>query len=298
MDIRKLEAFSKVFEYKSFSKAGKSLYLSQPTISAHVAALEQELGVQLFDRIGRTVIATKAGEILYVHAKKIFEASYLAISDIRNLQNRIVGNLNIGASTIPASYLLPKLISNFWHNYPEVVLDVSIGDTEKIISLVKDNDLMFGVVGEIIEGFELNFDVMMKDVLVLVVSRSLYNKFRHLSLLEMLYAVPWVMREEGSGTRIATAKALSKLGVDMALLNPSVVVRNAVAMSECLRLGMGAGITSYLTVGDDVISGNLISVELGENIMQRNFYLVYNKKRTLIPAAIKLMEYLKNSNAV
>ena len=91
MDIRKIEAFSKVYEHSSFSKAGKALYLSQPTISAHVASLEQELEVQLFDRIGRSVVPTKAGEVLYRHAQKIFEASELAISELRKLQDRITG---------------------------------------------------------------------------------------------------------------------------------------------------------------------------------------------------------------
>ena len=81
MDVRKIEAFAKVFEHKSFSKAGKSLYLSQPTISAHVAALEQELGVILFDRIGRTVVPTCAGEILYVHAQRIFDEHMAGIGE-------------------------------------------------------------------------------------------------------------------------------------------------------------------------------------------------------------------------
>jgi LysR family transcriptional regulator, transcriptional activator of the cysJI operon len=295
MDIRKIEAFAKVYEHCSFSKAGKSLYLSQPTISAHVASLEQELEVQLFDRIGRSVVPTKAGEVLYGHARKIFEASELAISELRKLQDRITGKLDIGGSTIPANFIMPEILAKFWTTYPEVIMDLRIGDSEDIVTQVRDNTLMLGVVGAVFESPELQFEKIASDSLVLTMTPKLYEAHRHLPVEELLRALPWVLREEGSGTRVAMAESLSTFGIDIHSLRAVIIVRNAGAMSRCLSAGMGASITSAITVQGELDSGTLIAVELPGLRLDRSFHVVYNKKRSLFPAAIKLIEFLKTN---
>lgn len=298
MDIRKIEAFSKVYEHCSFSKAGKSLYLSQPTISAHVAALEQELEVSLFDRIGRTVVPTKAGEILYYHAKKIFDASELAISEIRKLQDRVTGKLDLGGSSIPANYILPQLLARFMDKFPEVVMDLRVGDTDEIISQVRDNALMLGVVGGLSESTDLQFEAILHDSLVVVMAPSIYAQYQHLDPLEMLKALPWVMREEGSGTRAAMSVGFDRLQIDVHALRTVMMVRNAGAMALCLSAGMGAGVTSRTTISSSLTNGSLVTLDIPGLSLNRSFYVVYNKKRSLFPAALKLIDFLKQANAV
>ena len=295
MDIRKIEAFSKVYEHSSFSKAGKALYLSQPTISAHVASLEQELEVQLFDRIGRSVVPTKAGEVLYRHAQKIFEASELAISELRKLQDRITGKLDIGGSTIPANYIMPEILAAFWKLYPEVVMDLRIGDSEDIVSQVRDNALMLGVVGAVFEYPDLRYEKIATDSLVLVMTPELHAMHRNLAVDELLRVLPWVMREDGSGTRVAMAESLASFGIDIHSLRGVIFVRNAGAMAKCLSAGMGASITSAVTVREELASGALVAVDLAGLKLNRSFYVVYNKKRSLFPAALKLIEFLKTN---
>lgn len=296
MDIRKIEAFSKVFEHRSFSKAGKALYLSQPTISAHVASLEQELEVNLFDRIGRTVVPTKAGEVLYHHAQRIFEASELAITEIRRLQERITGKLDLGGSTIPANYILPDILAQFWREYPEVVMDLRIGDSEEIVRQVRENELMLGVVGASYDIPDLHFEPIVSDSLVLVMTPDLHDRHRHLDPVEMFMALPWVMREEGSGTRVAMSASLAKYSLDINALKTVILVRNAGAMARCLSAGMGAAITSAVTVQNELQSGELIAVGLPGLEMERSFHVVFNTKRSLFPAAVKLIEFFKTMN--
>lgn len=295
MDIRKIEAFAKVYENRSFSRAGKALYLSQPTISAHVAALEQELEVQLFDRIGRTVVPTKAGDVLYQHARRIFEASELALSEIRKLQDRITGKLDLGGSTIPANYILPPLLARFWQSYPEVVMDLRIGDSEDIVGRVRDNELMLGIVGARFDACELHFEPIVTDSLVLVMTPELKARFGHLETAELLRSLPWVMREEGSGTRMAMAAALAGFSIDIGALRTVMMVRNAGAMARCLAAGMGAAITSAVTVEPDLRSGALIALDVPGLCMERNFFVVFNTRRSLFPAAVKLIEFLKTN---
>lgn len=295
MDIRKIEAFSKVYENRSFSRAGKALYLSQPTISAHVAALEQELEVQLFDRIGRTVVPTKAGDVLYHHAKRIFEASELAISEIRKLQDRITGKLDIGGSTIPANYIMPPILASFWQSYPEVVMDLRIGDSEDIVSQVRENSLMLGVVGARFDAPDLHFEPIATDSLVLVMTPDLRARYNRAGTEELLRTIPWVMREEGSGTRVAMAASLARIDIDIHSLRSVIMVRNAGAMARCLSAGMGAAITSAITVAQELQSGALVAVDLPGFQMERSFYVVFNTKRSLFPAALKLIEFLKTN---
>lgn len=296
MDIRRIEAFSKVFEYRSFSKAGKALFLSQPTISAHVATLEQELDILLFDRIGRTVVPTKAGEVLYRHAKKIFEASELAISELRKLQDRITGRLDIGGSTIPANYIMPDILARFWQAYPEVIMDLRIGDSEDIVTQVRENALMLGVVGARFDAPDLHFEPIVSDSLVLVMTSEIHARYQSLGTEQLLRTLPWIMREEGSGTRLAMAASLAKFDIDIHSLQTVIMVRNAGAVAKCLAAGMGAAITSAVTVAGELASGALIAVTLPELQMERSFYVVHNKKRSLFPAALKLIEFLKSNS--
>jgi DNA-binding transcriptional LysR family regulator len=284
MDIRKLEAFAKVFEHRSFSKAGKALYLSQPTISAHVAFLEKELGVSLFDRIGRLVVPTKAGELLYTHARKIFDISDQAISEIHCLQSRVTGRLELGGSTIPANYILPGYLAQFWRKYPEVTIELQIGDSEEIVAQVQESRLMLGVVGGTFGGPDLEY-----------VTPELRAEYADETPEQLVRKLPWVMREEGSGTRAAMETALARQGLSTQELQMSILVRNAGAMARCLEAGMGAGITSAVTVREALRAGRLTAVTWPGLHMERSFYVVFHKKRSLFPAAAQLIEFLKTT---
>ena len=147
MDIRRLQAFSKVYELRSFSRAGEELMLSQPTISAHVLALEEELGAQLFDRLGRSVLPTQAGEVLFRYAQSVFTELEHARSDILALSRRVAGELVIGGSTIPAHYILPRLLARYLATYPEVHLELQSGDTQEVTAMVLEGLIHIGVVG-------------------------------------------------------------------------------------------------------------------------------------------------------
>ena len=113
MDLRKLEVFVKVVEMKSFSKAAQVVYLSQPTISGHIKCLEESLEVQLLDRLGREVVPTRAGMLLYEHAARLIKQRDIAVQAIEQFTGHMRGELNFGGSTIPGQYLLPQIMVRF-----------------------------------------------------------------------------------------------------------------------------------------------------------------------------------------
>src|SRR5256884_2066062 len=147
MDLRRLEVFAKVAELGSFSRAAEALYLTQPTISEHVRALEDELGVQLLDRLGRGATPTRAGQLLLGYARRILGLAREAQQALDQFQGRMSGELVIGGSTIPGEYVLPALIGTFKTKYPDISVSLLIGDSRQVGAWVEQGRAELAVVG-------------------------------------------------------------------------------------------------------------------------------------------------------
>ena len=299
MDIRRLEAFKKVYELGSFSKAGLELFLSQPTISAHVLSLEQELGTQLFDRLGRTILPTQAGEILYRHALQIFATIDSATAEIGLLQQRVAGELLLGGSTIPATYLLPQRLAEFTRLYPEVRVRLTVGDSQEIINAIQGGTLSLGVVGASANDPDLVFSTLLEDELIVVASKKLPGIQALLAAgnpvisPDQLAAWPWVLREQGSGTRKAFENALAEIGLDIRFLTPVIEARSHEAVVQCCLHGLGLCVTSKLAVGPCLSKGDLIPVQVPGLTIKRSFQVVWHAKRHIFPAMRYFIDFLK-----
>ncbi|EFL51610.1 transcriptional regulator, LysR family [Solidesulfovibrio fructosivorans JJ]] len=285
MDIRRLQAFAKVYDLRSFSRAGDELMLSQPTISAHIMALEEELGAQLFDRLGRTVLPTQAGDLLHRYCITIFSQLDMAKADILALSQRVSGDLVIGGSTIPAQYIIPGLVARFLKQYPEVRVDLRGGDTSEITAMVLAGDAHAGIVGAPARQPELACRSILEDQLVLVAPRAQ----AHAGLTgedwrQRLTELPWVMREAGSGTRQAMEEALLAAGVDPRDLRQVLLVHSSLAVLECVAAGLGVSVVSRMAARGYLESGAVTLMETPELVMQRHFYIVHHARRYMFPA--------------
>ncbi|PIE69345.1 MAG: LysR family transcriptional regulator [Deltaproteobacteria bacterium] len=297
MDMRRLEAFAKVFETRSFSRAAKELFVSQPTISSHVALLEKELKVPLFDRVGRSVLPTQAGEILYERTQSIFHLVTLAHADMELLRHAVAGPLILGGSSIPAHYLLPRILGRFLRSYPDVQLDLRGGDTKEVVDMVRRGEAMIAMVGSDVGRGELVFEPVLEDDLVLVGNQDLIQQYSPASCkvgggVERLTRFPWVMREPGSGTRQALAEALTQQGIGISDLQVSIQVQTTQAMLGCVLAGLGVAVTSRMVVEPYVQRGELAALALPELAMSRSFYLIHHPQRELFPVAKTLRRFL------
>ena len=133
MDLRLLEIFCAVYEEGGFSKAGSRLHLTQPTISGHIKSLEEYFGTPLFDRLGRIIQPTAAGELLYEQSRFIQERKKSITERMSKFLNGLEGKLHIGASTIPGEYLLPPIIGRFHKAYPKVEISMAVSDTQSVL---------------------------------------------------------------------------------------------------------------------------------------------------------------------
>lgn len=298
MDIRKLEAFCKVYELRSFSKAGKELFLSQPTISSHISHLEDELGILLFDRLGRRTVPTQPAEILYDTASSLFNSLDQVRSEIHMLRDNVVGELHIGGSTIPANLILPRLVAGFTAQHPDVTFDIDVGDTESIANRVFNGDLVMGLVGSRPDLPGLESWLLMEDDTALVAPKSFVESMEldgPLKLADVM-KMPWVMREKGSGTRKSLEEALESKG-GIKHLDIRAHVGSTTAVIECVLAGVGISTTSMLAAKRYVQSGDLMVLDVPELRTKRQFYVTYLEDRRMYPAMQAFLTYMKHTGA-
>jgi DNA-binding transcriptional LysR family regulator len=124
MDFRQIEAFIYVVRHKSFSKAADAIYITQPTVSAHISSLENELGIKLIDRSSKEICPTAAGYIFFEYAQNLINIRDNAVFALKDFTDKIEGNLEIAASTVPSQYIIPKLVFEFRQNFQNVNLNL------------------------------------------------------------------------------------------------------------------------------------------------------------------------------
>ncbi|MFA6056203.1 MAG: selenium metabolism-associated LysR family transcriptional regulator [Thermodesulfovibrionales bacterium] len=279
MDIHHLRVFASVFKNRSFSKASEELHLTQPTISNHIKALEDEFECKLFDRLGRTILPTKEAEVLYSHSMELIERTNNLREAVGLIKKDISGKLIIGASTIPGVYLLPGFMSEFRKKFPSISFQILISDSKGIIENISRHELLLGIVGAKLGNEHIKYMPFIEDELIVVSSPHL-SKNRMMTLQELL-KFPMVLREEGSGTRKETEKFLANKGISLENVHISGVFGSTDAIKQAVKAGLGVSILSKFSVADELKYKILEEIKLTDIQMKRRFYIVTHKKRTL-----------------
>lgn len=293
MDFRKLEVFCKVYELRSFSKAALQSYLTQPTVSGYIAFLEDKFGAKLFDRLGKEISPTKAGETLYAYAKKILATKEEAERDINLVLGRKKGRLKLGGSTIPGQYILPSFLGRFKALYPNCKVILTIGDTKQIVEMTLNGEAEIGMVGARLNIPKLNFEPFTKDELILIVPGGHPLAKKAFVDFDTLKKVPFILREPGSGTRMTTEHAFKEKGIEISEMNIVAELGSTEAVRQAVIGGMGVSILSKRAVEIEVNAGLVKAVKLGDMEIKRDFYLVYHTHKTLSPLAVAFLEFLK-----
>jgi DNA-binding transcriptional LysR family regulator len=294
MDIHHLRVFSSVYKNKSFSKASEELNLTQPTISNHIKALEDELGCKLFDRLGRSIMPTKEAEVLYSHSTELIEKALELKEAISEVRKDVSGRIVIGASTIPGVYILPKIISGFQKRYPSISYQILISDSGGIIENVMNHDLLLGIVGAKLSNEHVEYISYIDDELIAVSAPSVVNNNK--MTLQEFVKYPFILREEGSGTRRETEKFLERRGITIDKLHINGIFGSTDAVKQAVKAGLGVTILSKYSVEDEINYGILRKIDLANINIIRRFYIVKHKKRTLPKAYETFLEYVISSS--
>jgi len=297
MDLRRLEIFVKVAELGSFSRAAEALFLTQPTVSEHVRALEDELGVQPLDRLGRGTTPTRAGTLLLGYALRMLTLAREAVQAIEQFQGRVSGELTIGGSSIPGEYVVPALIGAFRGKYPDVRISLLIGSSREVQQWVEEGRVEIGVVGAAPSGRPLQARQLMDDEIVVVVGADHPWSTRKTVSLDELKAEPMIVRERGSGSRETFERALEGVGLDLGAFRIVGEMASTQAIKQAVRAGVGLSLISRRAVLDECRARLLVCVTIRDLTISRAFHLVTHRDRSRSPLAQAFLAFLESSAA-
>ena len=283
IDLRQIEIFYHVAKFRSFSQAGKALLLTQPTISGHIKALEENLSLMLFDRLGRQIKLTRAGEVLYGYAKRLLSTKAAALEALQELQGGLHGELIIGGSSTPGQYILPALLGQFARRYPSITVNLNITDTVQTMEQIVHGDLEFGIVGAHIPHPQVVYHQFIDDELVVAVP-PLHPWARSETVpLAALTTQPFIQRERGSGSRLVVEQTLKQHGLEPATLRIAAEMGSTEAIKQGIRAGLGLAIISRFALTDEVRAGGLCVVTIQDVVLHRSFYIIRHKGHALSP---------------
>lgn len=293
MDIHNLKIFITVFEHKSFSRAADVLNVSQPTVSEHLKNLEEELGVRLFDRLGRRIVPTRHGEELYSKALKVMRSFESLREEMADMRETVSGPLVVAASTIPGEYFLPRVIADFCSRYPGVSAKVLIKDSRGVTDMLLSFEAHLGFVGAVMDKAKLEYIPVFKDQLILI-GKGAEEEHEAMDPAG-IERIPLVNREEGSGTRRTMERWMEASGVDPANLNVIAVLGSTSAVISAVRAGLGYAFVSRVAVEEEIRFGTLREIPLsGFAGRERVFHMVVHRKRSLANPYRTFYDHLKS----
>jgi DNA-binding transcriptional LysR family regulator len=292
-DLRQIRAFDAVARRGGFSKASQEMDLTQPTLSTHILNLERQLGVKLFDRSGRKVNLTPAGEILAEYAGRIMELCTESLQAIESFKGQICGEVNVDSSTVPGEYILPRWLNYFHLMYPDVMVILTVNDSSQVLEKVVSGEVPIGVTGSPGTHPSLESRRLCDDRIILVSTPDMIPAGKKQKIaVQDLSKLPMIRREPGSGTQIAVEKALRERRMEPNSMTWSATLGSTRAVIEGVLAGLGAAFLSYSAVTREIADGHIGILEVKGLQIQRGFYIVYNPKKTLSPAEDRFCEEL------
>ncbi len=296
-DLRQLEIFKKVVDLESFSKAAQAVFLAQASVSERIANLETTVGVRLLDRLGRRVVPTKAGELLYKHAEMLLEMKNTACLEMQDFMGIKQGEIRIGASTIPGEYILPKVMGRFRKRYPQVSVSLTVGSTGDIENFILEGDFELGVIGSLSTDRHLIVQELWRDELVIAVPVAHRWSTREEISLDELCEEPFILREMGSGTlRMFEEYLRSMDSGSVETLRAVARFGTSTAVKEGIKAGLGISIISYRALDTELKTGILKALRIKGLPMSRSFYLIRDKRRMPSPLCRAMLKFLLSAS--
>jgi len=290
MELRHLDYFVAVAEQLSFSRAAENRLVSQPALSQQIRQLEQELGVPLFDRIGKRVTLTEAGRALLPHARQILSAVAAAQNEVRELGRLVRGKTSLGAPPTVSIHRLPTLLTRFERKYPGLEVTLREAGTETLVRLIQDGLLDLAIVATDLLPPEVEATPLLEETYVLAVSvKHALSKHSAVALAELADEA-FILFPEGYKLREVTLRACLQAG-----FKPKVALDGGSMQSalEFVAAGLGVALVPEMALED---VKKIHTLKIADQDLRRALGLVWRKGHYLSPAARALREFLVDEN--
>lgn len=286
MMLSHLETFATVAQHRSFTRAATALHLSQPAVTQHIAALEEQLGCRLFERLGREVRLTTEGERLMTCHRRIQAAVAELRQELDEMRSGSVGRLSVGAGLTICIFTLPAVLAEYRSLHPGVELHVRSGRTREILQLLLDQQIDLGLVTSPVRHRTVETIPLYRDRMV-VVARADHPLAEAASPVDAAALGPHrlILFERGSGFRTYLEEVFESKGQ---LLHPDMELDSIEAIKEMVLAGLGISVVPEVTVRNELAAGTLVSLPLRDwPVMERTTSLILRRSAEPRPAVVQ-----------
>jgi LysR family transcriptional regulator, low CO2-responsive transcriptional regulator len=294
INLNQLRVFQAVAETRSFTRAADVVHLTQPGISKHIKQMEEYYGVSLFDRLGKKVALTQAGEVLFEATKEMMLSLEFAEQRIEDLKGLRGGRLALGASFPIAVYILPAVLAAFRKKYPAVELKLDISLSERTTAKVVANKVDLGLVSHEPNDPRLSATAFMTDELVAIA--PLHHKWaaRHRIKPQDLPNETFIAAPRGAGTRAVVEERLKEKGV---VLQHVLDFGNPEGVKHAVEAGLGISIQARSVVEHEISAATLVAVPLAGVDVKIEYFVVHRRDKHLPAAAESFVTLLQQEHA-
>jgi hypothetical protein len=286
--LHQLQIFEAIAQYGSFTRAAEELFLTQPTVSQQMKQLTKAIGVPLYEQIGKRIYLTDAGKAVLEVGRDIsqrFNDLEMTLADIKGLKQ---GNLKLAAITT-AKYFVPRILGTFCQRYPGINISLQIANRQQILDRLANNldDLYF--IGQPPEDLEINLRHFLDNPLVVIAPRNHPLAQEKLISLERLIEEPLIMRESGSGTRMAVESFFAENRLKMRV---EMEIGSNEAIKQAIVGGLGLSILSRHSLALEGTQGPLVVLDVEGFPIQKHWYVIYPRSKQLSIVAQTFLDYL------
>lgn len=288
MDFKQLRSFVAVADCGSFTQAAAQLYTSQPTISAHIRQLEEELQQRLFLRTTKSLSITPHGRELYDYAVQVLSLQDRLLAGWRQGEHVV----SLGVSTIPSAYLLPDLLARFSVLHPDISFDIHQSDSSGVLRALRTGRFDLGLTGMTAPDEDLVFTPLYQDAMVLIAPNTpefSAAKAQNMPLAALLQLHPLLLRENGSGSQRSADDFLRAAGLKTDALHVAARLNDQESIKNLVAAGLGLAIVSAVSVARERDRGDLLLFPLAD--AARSFYIVTRRHDFLSPAARQFFDF-------
>lgn len=292
MEFKQLQSFVSVIEYQSFTKAAEKLFVSQPTISAHICQLEQELNKRLLLRTTKSIELTPKGKEVYDYAVKILDMRDRLVDTCSSKPREVI---HIGASTIPSAYIIPDLLKEYGALSPDTYFSIHQNDSQGILEGLKDGLFDIGMIGMEVVDDQVECVPFYQDHMVIItpVNEHFLNiaTSPDVSIKDLLKE-PIIMREAGSGSKKTADMFLDSIGISNEDINIIARINDQEAIKNMVASGLGISIISEMAARNFLAEKRILCFNLDEYASGRQIYLIYRKDYILSDDVQKFLKFI------
>ncbi len=288
LTLRQLKVFESVARHLNFTRAAEELFLTQPAVSMQVKLLEKQLGLALFEQMGKSVHLTEAGQEVLGYARNISQQLDELESVLNSLKGLSGGKLRISVATT-ANYFIPTLLGTFSRRYPEVTVSLDVTNREILLQQLSENTVDLVIMGQPPTEADVEAETFMENPLVIVAPPEHALAKQKKIPLKRLQDEVFLVREPGSGTRSAMERFFAEREIH---LKTGMEVGSNEAIKQSVQAGLGLGLLSRATIEQELELKRLVELDVAEFPIMRHWYVMHRKGKRLSAAAAAFKEFL------